>query len=575
MVVGVSVVVVGRNYRDALDGLIESLDQQSVPTSQFEVVLVDRDSTDATSDRLHLMATHRPNISVVSAAESATDLPSAWLKRCQGEYVIRLDPEHRLFPEALERLHDYAVVNGLDAVAPRVVQRGASLAEVFLCDEVDLEPACRASALQGAGLLVRRAVLAEGRSLSDPGGVSARVGVLSSYPALRLPHAALHRNGASDRLEVAAPTISWSGPELRIDVSGSVVAGVPEGAPPVRVVPVLRHTDGGLSYLLGKGAVVSSAPGPAALGPSKPAPAAPWALSVVLDIHTAAAGSPLPHGVWEVELHLVDAQTEAAPVTLRWAPCPPAVIGQTIVVPTPSVSPTWQLDVGATTWPLVAQPDPQDASVVETVAGTTLVLALPQVHVNGAEVLTGELVLDRLPLAAQVVTDGEAARLEAFVSGLAGSPRIATRFGDGRAAQSGLCLNISGAGVMEVSKVKPPPPPPAAPPVAGPGAPARVKQAAAKTPAPQSPVRRPSIANSPGDETAEAKSPAKKTAAKKTDAAKSPAKKTAAKKRAVSGKPLNRLQHLRHALPSSWEPMARRVAKNPLAQAVYRRVNKL
>ena len=56
------------------------------------------------------------------------------------------------------------------------------------------------------------------------------------------------------------------------------------------------------------------------------------------------------------------------------------------------------------------------------------------------------------------------ARLEAFVTGLPGSPRIATRFGKVAMHQTGLCLEISGSGDMQVRRTSPrhprPPPPP-------------------------------------------------------------------------------------------------------------------
>jgi hypothetical protein len=161
--------------------------------------------------------------------------------------------------------------------------------------------------------------------------------------------------------------------------------------------------------------------------------------------------------------------------------------------------------------------------VTESADGSMLVIQLPRVHVSGKAQINGEIVLDRLPLRAQLITEDGAARLEAYVTGLAGSPKIATRFGEVPARQTGLCLNISPSGNMVVSRVQPPPP------------------------TPRLPTTRP------------ATKPASKVPRKKAVAGK------------PQSQPLTRAQHLRRALPKALDPLVRRVARNPHARWIYRK----
>ena len=155
MVVAVSLVVVGRDFRPALDVLVESVDQQSLPTSDFEVVMVDQGSTDGTLDRLRQLVTRRPNIRLIQAdANGQAD----WLQVCSGDYVLPISADRVLFPEALERLHAFAAEHDLDVVSARGVHPGVAVADVLLGDSSTLDPPARAAALHGPAVLLRRSV---------------------------------------------------------------------------------------------------------------------------------------------------------------------------------------------------------------------------------------------------------------------------------------------------------------------------------------------------------------------------------------------------------------------------------
>lgn len=129
MAVKVSVVVAVYNPGDNIDRLIASLDAQSLPTDELEVVFVDDGSTDGTPDRLQAFAARRPNVIVTTIPNSGwpgrprnigTDL-------ARGDYVFFADHDDEFFPEALERMHELATANGSDIVYGKLVTtRGPS-----------------------------------------------------------------------------------------------------------------------------------------------------------------------------------------------------------------------------------------------------------------------------------------------------------------------------------------------------------------------------------------------------------------------------------------------------------------
>jgi poly(ribitol-phosphate) beta-N-acetylglucosaminyltransferase len=146
MDVAVSLVVIGRDFRHALDALVESVDQQSLSIGAFEVVLVDQGSTDGTLERLRQLVTHRANVRLVQADVNDR---ADWVEACSGDYVLPVSADRVLFPEALERLHAFAVEHELHVVSARAVHPGAAVPTVLLGDSSTLDPPARAAALHG------------------------------------------------------------------------------------------------------------------------------------------------------------------------------------------------------------------------------------------------------------------------------------------------------------------------------------------------------------------------------------------------------------------------------------------
>src|SRR3954469_2275774 len=118
--VAVSVLVATSDPGSALPGLVRSIDAQSLPATEFELVVVDA-STDGSTARLQQLAGRRPNVAVLTADAGApeADRLGAALERAAGEYVLVVGRQQRLAPRALELLLDRARSTGSDLVLGR------------------------------------------------------------------------------------------------------------------------------------------------------------------------------------------------------------------------------------------------------------------------------------------------------------------------------------------------------------------------------------------------------------------------------------------------------------------------
>ncbi len=114
----VSVVVPTYRSGDGLDRLVASLDAQTLPASEFEVVFVDDGSPDDTHARLLAIQHDRTNVRVERIENSGwpsrprnigTDLAT-------GEYVAYMDHDDELYPDALRAAYELAQAHGADVV---------------------------------------------------------------------------------------------------------------------------------------------------------------------------------------------------------------------------------------------------------------------------------------------------------------------------------------------------------------------------------------------------------------------------------------------------------------------------
>ena len=121
-----TVVVPVYNPGDDIDDCIRSLLAQSLPSEEYEVVFVDDGSTDGTGARLDALAAEHAHVHVRHIPNSGwPGRPrNVGMDMARGEFVLFVDNDDWLEPEALERLHATAVRDGADIVIGKVVGHG-------------------------------------------------------------------------------------------------------------------------------------------------------------------------------------------------------------------------------------------------------------------------------------------------------------------------------------------------------------------------------------------------------------------------------------------------------------------
>ncbi len=117
----ISVVIAAYSPGEGITRVIDSLDAQTLPQDQFETVIVDDGSPDGTYNRLLGYAAERPNLRVLRIENSG------WPSRprnvgtaaATGDYVLYMDHDDSLYPDALRRLVGFAAETSADVISPR------------------------------------------------------------------------------------------------------------------------------------------------------------------------------------------------------------------------------------------------------------------------------------------------------------------------------------------------------------------------------------------------------------------------------------------------------------------------
>ena len=109
---------------ERLAELVASIDAQTLSTERFELVFVDDGSTTDIVARLEEIAAARTNVRVIPMENSgwACRPRNEGTKQARGEWVLYMDHDDVLFPDALRRLEEFT--NGIDAdvVNPKEVR---------------------------------------------------------------------------------------------------------------------------------------------------------------------------------------------------------------------------------------------------------------------------------------------------------------------------------------------------------------------------------------------------------------------------------------------------------------------
>jgi len=454
-----SVIVPISDHSGTVVDLVRSLDQQSLRYEEFEVFFVDCGSRDGTPERLRRLVQNRPNMRLVEEhAPGSGDVLNDCLVRAQGEFVILLDPVDQLFPEALERLQRYGAEHQADlVVGRRSLEPASPLGDMFFKNHLRLKVQLE---LPAPVMAYRRAYLAQQEIRFSAFVTDARdiefqsaardathaVAVLSEYPAIRsreMETSAAASPQPGVHLILGAPAVSWYDGRLQLAVPGELRRQGEklgqESLSDMEPILLLRHTETGLECGVPCRVQVVSPKGDASTK---------LHLEAEVDILTAADGLPLPYGPWTMEVHLRLGPELTCAASIAGRERKVAVVDGLLVGLSGSGD-TLKLEVGTISLN-ICEADPDSVSIHETAAGTRLTMRLPQIATHGSSCVDGRLFSARLALPAQVTVGAGEARMECYVSGLAGVYPLSSQFGTARPMPTGLDLVISGTGDMAV-----------------------------------------------------------------------------------------------------------------------------
>lgn len=503
----VSVVVYADRPAQDLSATLASLDAQSMPSQNIEIILTCSDADLAR--RLDRYARNRPNVAVHHSDGPAESSKRGAAARATGQWTLVLGPSVmerrvRVLPQALDRLTYYAAEHELDRLTGRVSYRSAAgiLDGLFLDDAVwGGDPPDHPEPF----VLYRTAVL------TDPRRHGRRGGILADYPSLFVDP----RPSNTPPITRTGVSAQWVDGRLRMEVTLRPETAAMGGRqlPDQRLRFAVHHPESGLDFWLPTDT-------PDATDPDAEVRVA----RAELDPRRAALGQPLPEGVWELWISVIADDGTGCRLRIPSTPVGSAVLDGMLVA-TGQYGDGLAVDVGATRYPMLDTLPADGAEVTETVRGSLATLMVPDLHVIGESRIRGSLRQREYSTPATLVCADEAARVECYLSGLAGTNQLSVAFGAAEPADTGLSLRIEPSGSMMIMPTPQPPrrvipepdpvPEPERKPVPGPA------------PRPLKPKPPPTV-----------------------------------------------LTRLRHRIPAFLEPAAQRLSHNPAARAFYRRVNR-
>lgn len=121
----ISVVVPTYNTEiEGLNNLMASIDKQTMNKDEYELVFVDDGSTTDTYERLQEFAKARSNMTVKQIENSGwgSRPRNIATQMAKGEYILYLDHDDTVFPEAFERVYNFGKENNLDVVSGKEVR---------------------------------------------------------------------------------------------------------------------------------------------------------------------------------------------------------------------------------------------------------------------------------------------------------------------------------------------------------------------------------------------------------------------------------------------------------------------
>lgn len=117
----ISVIIAAYRPGDGFLRVIESLDAQTLPQDEFETIVIDDGSPDDTFEQLQRHAATRPNMTVRRIENSGWPSRPRNLatEMARGEWVLYMDHDDSLYPDALRRAAEYAAETNADLLSPK------------------------------------------------------------------------------------------------------------------------------------------------------------------------------------------------------------------------------------------------------------------------------------------------------------------------------------------------------------------------------------------------------------------------------------------------------------------------
>lgn len=113
-----------RSPQHRLEGVVASLEAQSMPQQDFEWLFIDDGSDDDTLERLEKLASTRPTMRVATIPNSGwpSRPRNIGVRMARGEYVVFMDHDDYLYPRALADAYAYASAHRLDSLSAKEVK---------------------------------------------------------------------------------------------------------------------------------------------------------------------------------------------------------------------------------------------------------------------------------------------------------------------------------------------------------------------------------------------------------------------------------------------------------------------
>jgi len=398
-------------------GLLSSLDRQSLPVDDFEVLVGDDERDPVLTAKLEDLVAHRTNLTRVPVP-TATDLAATLLDRASGEYVLALPPDRALTPKALAKLCDRADATGAQICLGLTGRAGSRPTTLPASPEQLAAPA--------AGLRRRASADAEQIGADLAGADASAEGAAAVASTLCFVDGPAPERDTpvepDSAIHARATRVAWSDGVLEVDIT------LTEPSDDVRASIYSDLT--GVEWPLPEVQVDGS--------------------SFTLRIDPASVPGPgaLPEGTWWPSLRI--GGSAAVLVRTRSVKAHGATVRERTVVSF-ARDKRLGIDVGGHTQQPVRHLDPEATTVVEDSRGSLLTSRLTNLDLAPGARLTGQLRLGTMPVVAWVEHQGGTEPvLQAWVSGLAGESPLLTRFGPASFARTGTRLVIDGVGTMTV-----------------------------------------------------------------------------------------------------------------------------